>query len=118
MLELPFTSGKKYIAGHFNCKSCIHKTIIFIEENYSLMNFMDVKKICDICKKQKEIVTDGDLILRYDYPEADNAPWQLQGAGVMDEDRICEDCYKLDTLNDWKKLIVNCTKCDGIMYAI
>jgi len=117
MSFLSFIAKTKYIAGHFSCSSCDHETVIFIDENYSLMSIMDVNEVCSICKTQKEVVTAGDLILRYDYQDADNYPWQLQCASLRTEQKYCKDCYKSDSENDWKELIVACTQCEGDMTA-
>lgn len=118
MAYLPFDSGKKYLAGNFKCNSCEHETIIFINEDYSLMNVMVENKVCCVCNEIKELLTEGDLILRYDEFNPDTPPWQLQYSHIEDRHRICKDCFDKDiSNNDWKKLRIYCTRCEGFMNA-
>ena len=81
------------------------------------MNLMEVNKVCSHCKEVREVVTDGDLIMRYDWEDADDAPWQLQSSFVDEADYLCTDCYAelVNLQEDWKKLCVMCSKCDGVM---
>lgn len=112
-----FQSGKKYIAMQVTCMDCDHHTTVFIEDDYSLMNIMEVDKNCSKCGLVSDIVTDGDLIMRYDWPHADDMPWQLQSAFINESDYLCEGCYaeEQNIQNDWKKLKVACSQCDGVM---
>jgi transcription elongation factor Elf1 len=109
-----FDSNSKYHTGEFKCSSCNHETIIFIDTKYDMFGSMETDKICCICNEVKDIVANADLILRYDWPDADDNPWQLQGATLKDEERYCKKCQKT-VKRDWKKFIVACSKCDGYM---
>ena len=116
-MSLLFNQGKKYIACHACCIDCKHHTIVFIEDNYSLMNIMEVDKVCSKCGLHSDTVTDGDLIMRYDWPNADDEPWQLQSAFIDESDYLCTDCYEevQNTYEDWKRLRVACSQCNGVM---
>ncbi len=111
-----FNSSKTYHAGEFCCKSCNHKTIIFIDTSYTLFDIYFEDRFCNSCAQEKEYVCDGTLILRYDWPDADDNPWQIQGAYVPEELKYCTDCRdEVPIPEDWKKLIVGCSQCDGDM---
>lgn len=112
-----FHFGKKYIAMQVACMDCHHNTTVFVEEDYSLMNIMEVDKTCSKCGVVSDLVTDGDLIMRYDWPDADDKPWQLQSSFIDESNYLCEACYaeEENTQDDWKKLKVACSQCDGVM---
>ena len=74
-------------------------------------------KPCSNCHEVKNTLSDGDLIMRYDWPDSDDNPWQVQSAFMLDQDRYCEDC-KAVVRKDWKKLVVTCSRCDGYMVFI
>lgn len=116
-MNVLFNHGKKYIASHVGCISCKHESVVFIENDYSLMNIMEVDKNCSKCGLTSDVVTDGDLIMRFDWPDADEEPWQLQSAFIDESDYLCEDCYAegQNIHEDWKKLRVSCSQCDGVM---
>lgn len=108
-----FQSDKTYNAGEFCCQICAHRTLIFIDTKYNMFGFSLSNEICCFCKQEKD-VTDADLILRYDWSDADDNPWQLQGATMQDKDRYCKKC-SYSVVRDWKKFIVPCSKCIGYM---
>lgn len=116
-MSILFKSGKKYIAVHVECMDCHHNTMFFIEDDYTLMNLMEVDKTCSRCGLTSDVVADGDLIMRYDWPDADEEPWQLQCAFIDESDYLCEGCYaeEQNIQDDWKKLKVTCSQCDGVM---
>jgi len=111
-----FKSGKKYIAVHVECMDCQHNTMVFFEEDYSLMNIMEVDKTCSKCGVVSDIVTDGDLIMRYDWPDAADKPWQLQCAFIDESEYLCADCYaeEQNSQEDWKKVKIACSQCEGV----
>jgi len=100
--------------GEYKCVDCDHETIIFIRSDYNLFGCMETDKICSNCGNEHETLSDGDLIMRYDWPDPDAAPWQLQSAFMLDEDRYCDNCYH-EVEHDWKKMVVACSRCDGYM---
>ena len=112
-----FKTGKKYIAIQVACMDCDHFTTVFVDDDYSLINLMEDTKICSKCGLLSDVVTDGDLIMRYDWPDADEEPWQLQSAFIDESDYLCEACYaeEQNIQEDWKKLKVACSHCDGVM---
>lgn len=111
-----FSSTHTYHAIEFRCTSCNHKTIIFIDTSYTLFDIYYEDRYCNICMLQKEYICDGTLILRYDWPDADDNPWQLQCADVVEDLKYCTDCRdEVPIPDDWKKLIVGCSQCDGDM---
>ena len=66
--------------------------------------------------KRRKIPSDGDLIMRYDWPDADDDPLQHQCTHMLVEDRYCTDCRdEVPIEADWRKLIVACSKCDSYM---
>jgi len=109
-----FDSNRTYHTGEFKCNNCHHETVIFIDTKYDMFGFGLANKICCVCKIENIDVSDADLILRYDWPDADDYPWQLQGATMHDKDRYCKKC-RSQVLKDWKKFIVPCSRCDGYM---
>src|SRR4051812_12950897 len=106
-----FESNHIFHTGQFSCNWCGHQTIIFIRDDYNLFGTMEDNKYCNNCNQVKYTVCDGDLIMRYDWPDADTAPWQMQGAFMLDEDRYCDDCAKV-VPQDWRKMVVACSRCD------
>lgn len=109
-----FDSNRTYHTGDYKCNKCQHETVIFIDTDYDMFGFGLSNKTCSICNVKNIDVTDADLILRYDWPDADDKPWQLQGATLQDKDRYCKKC-SISVVRDWKKFIVACSKCSGYM---
>lgn len=109
-----FESDRTYHTGEFKCDKCNHQTVIFIDTDYDMFGFGLMDKTCSICTTRNTDVSDADLIIRYDWPNADDNPWQLQGATLHDKDRYCIKCSPA-TVRNWKKFIVACSKCDGFM---
>lgn len=109
-----FDPNKSYYSGNYKCINCDHETYIFVESDYSLFNLLQENKNCCLCGKTKPLVCDGDLIRRYDWHNPDNKPWQLQAAFLLEENQYCEDC-KNKVPEDWKKMAVACSKCNGYM---
>jgi hypothetical protein len=109
----PFISSAKYHAAEYKCINCLHQTIIFIDAKYSMFGLIISDKPCAVCKAVKTL-SDGDLVIRYDWPDADDNPWQLQCGFMREEDRYCKACRSKAT-KDWRKIIVACSKCDGYM---
>lgn len=109
-----FEPDHRYYANVYKCNSCPHETIIFIDTNYSMFAAMESDKLCCICNEVKSTVSDGDLIMRYDWPDPDQNPWQLQSGFMKDEDRYCKAC-KNKVKKNWRKIVVACSQCDGYM---
>lgn len=115
MSEL-FKSSHTYHTGEFCCTSCNHKTIILIDTNYSPFNCMQSYQTCSHCEEEKNTLSDGDLIMRYDWPDPDYDPWQMQCAFILEKDRYCRDCRdEVPILDDWRKMVVACSQCEGYM---
>lgn len=111
-----FISNHKYYAGLFKCISCNHETTVFIDAKFTLFDLYDQDRYCNACRLDKEFVCDGTLIMRYDWPNADDNPWQLQCAYVPEDLKYCTDCRdEVPIPDDWRKLIVGCSQCNGDM---
>lgn len=113
----PFQATIKYHAGEYHCIKCLHKTIIFVDTKYSMFGLMERDKICFLCNTLQPIVSDGSLIIRYDWPDADDYPWQLQAGYMKEEERYCKKCQN-KVSKDWRKIIVTCSKCESYMEYI
>lgn len=109
-----FSSDYTFHPGEYKCNSCGHETIIFIKSIYSLFSCTVNNKKCCNCGQIKETLADGDLIMRYDCPDGEDDPWQLQASFILDQDRYCSDC-KNEIEEDWRKMAVTCSQCDGYM---
>lgn len=109
-----FESSRTYYAGDYKCTKCQHETVIFIDTKYSMFGLVFSNGTCCSCKATGITVSDGDLVLRYDWPDAYDNPWQLQCGFMKEEERYCKKC-KGKNAKDWKKIIVACSKCDGYM---
>ena len=111
-----FKDTSSYHAGEFKCITCDHSTIIFLDTKYDLFNLMESDQTCSHCEEEKDTLCDGDTILRYDWPNPHDKPWQPQCANLLEEDRYCIDCRdEVPIEADWRKLIVACSKCDSYM---
>ncbi|SDM96888.1 hypothetical protein SAMN05421813_1316 [Daejeonella rubra] len=111
-----FKPGSTFYAGDYKCVDCGHRTIIFIDTKYDVFNLMESYQTCSHCEEEKDTLSDGDLIMRYDWPDADDDPWQLQCAYMLEEDRYCTDCRdEVPIRDDWRKMVVACSQCDGYM---
>lgn len=105
---------ESYLSEGYCCQACGHQTTIYIHSDYSMFNLMEVDKLCSCCGFVRNELSDGDLILRFDWPNPDNPPWQLQCASMKDKDRYCWDC-KDKIKEDWRKLTIACSQCEGTM---
>jgi DNA-directed RNA polymerase subunit RPC12/RpoP len=110
-LKTPTTHPHLFFSANYRCANCSHESEIFIDKDYDFYN-ISIRKVCACCKEVKDNVCEGDLILRKDWPDPDNDPWQLQCAFILDDAGYCADC-KEKYINDYKNLIVSCSKCDG-----
>lgn len=106
-----FQSDKTYHTGIYKCVSCPHETVIFIPSDYTLFGLMQSDKVCSNCGIEKDIVSGGDLIMRYDWVDPDYPPWQMQCSQMLDEEAYCEDCQS-EVIKDWRKMVVACSQCD------
>lgn len=109
-LETPTTHPHLFFSAHYKCTECNHETDIFLHHDYDFYNIGQCDEICNCCKEEKELICDGDLIMRKDWPDADNFPWQLQCAYIKEGTGYCEDC-KENYTSDYKYLLPACPKC-------
>jgi hypothetical protein len=112
-----FNSDQAFHVGGFKCVTCDHETMIFIRDDYDLFGCMESDQLCCNCKQIKHTLSNGDIIMRYDWPDADYDPWQPQCADVLPEDRYCTDCKPL-VPKDWRKLVVVCSRCQNENYMV
>lgn len=110
-LETPTSHPEKFFSSFYHCSKCDYTAEIFLNKNFSLYNICNSNSICGNCGIRKPIVCNGDLIIRKDWPNADNDPWQIQCAYIADEDGYCKDCEHCFT-GDYKMLMVACPICD------
>ncbi|WP_411275087.1 hypothetical protein [Daejeonella sp.] len=108
-----------YIKCDFQCAKCNHKTTVLIDNKYTLFDLYEVDRHCNSCGLEKEFVCEGTLIERYDWPDTGDDPWQLQCVYVPEEEKYCTDCRDEEPIpDDWRKLVVACSQCDGDMVSI
>lgn len=108
-LETPTIEPNSFFSAHYKCSNCNHETEIFLSLDYDFYNICNAHGVCACCNKEKDMICSGDLIWRYDWPEPDTDPWQLQCAYIPKETGHCGDC-KQKYNSDYKNLTPTCSK--------
>ena len=113
-LPHPSTHPKSFFTATYQCSGCNYNGEIYIAKDYDLFNIVFPDEECNFCKQERELISDGDLIFRKDWPDAEGDSWQVQCAYLSEGRGYCKNCEPKNEA-DYRSLTVGCSKCEENM---